>query len=104
MRGDVRRLRTPRGARGHEQRGARFAVVMQSDDLLLSTLLVAPTSRSAQSRIFRPSIMVGGERNQVMTEQCTAVAPERLGALVGHVTRNELDSIDAALRLVFELD
>ena len=48
--------------------------------------------------------MVGGERTQVMTEQCTAVAPERLGALVGHVTRNELDSIDAALRLVFELD
>lgn len=77
---------------------------MQSDDLLLSTLLVAPTSRSAQPRIFRPSILVSGEQTQVTTEQCIAVDPERLGALVGHVTRHELESINAALRLVFELD
>ncbi len=77
---------------------------MQSDDLLLSTLLVAPTSRSARPRIFRPTITVGGEQTQVLTEQCAAVAPERLGELLGHVTRSELESINAALRLVFELD
>lgn len=104
VRGDVHRLRAPHGARGTEQRGSRFGVVMQSDDLLLSTLLVAPTSRSAQPRIFRPSILVAGQKTQVLTEQCTAVAPERLGELVGHATRRELDSIDAALRLIFALD
>ena len=104
MRGDVHRLRSAQAARGSEQRGARYVVVVQSDDLLLSTLLVAPTSRSAQPRIFRPSIMLGDEQTQVLSEQCTAVAPQRLGELVGHVTRSELESIDAALRLVFELD
>jgi mRNA interferase MazF len=48
--------------------------------------------------------MLGDEQTQVLSEQCTAVAPQRLGELVGHVTRSELESIDAALRLVFELD
>ncbi|CAN5364913.1 hypothetical protein BH11ACT5_BH11ACT5_03350 [soil metagenome] len=81
----------------------RFAVVLQSDDLILSTVLVAPTSRSAVSRGFRPSILIGGERTQVLVEQTTAIAPERMGALVGHLSRRELEEIDEALRLVFEL-
>jgi mRNA interferase MazF len=104
VRGDVHRLRAPRGARGSEQRGARYAVVVQSDALPLSTWLVAPTSRSAAARSFRATIRVAGEDTQVMLEQTTAVAQERLGDLVGHVTRTELESIDAALRLVLELD
>lgn len=104
MRGDVHRLRTPRGARGGEQRGARYAVVLQSDELRLSTWLVAPTSRSAAPRSFRATISVDGEDTQVMLEQTTAVAPERLGEVVGHVSRAELEQIDAALRLVLELD
>lgn len=105
MRGDVRRLRAARGPRGHEQRGAaRYAVVLQSDDLLLSTLLVAPTSRSAQPGAFRPSIMVADEETHVLVEQTAAVAPERLGDVVGHTGRTELDGINDALRLVFELD
>ena len=49
VRGEVFRLPAPRGARGHEQRGARFAVVVQADEFLdLSTVLVSPTSASAQ--------------------------------------------------------
>ena len=104
MRGDVHRLRAPRGARGSEQRGDRYAVVVQSDDLLLSTILVAPTSRSAQPRIFRPTIALGDELTQVLVEQTAAVAPERLGDLVGHVNRHELDEISRALRLALELD
>ena len=104
MRGDIHQLRAPRGARGNEQRGARYAVVLQSDDLVLSTVLVAPTSRSAQPRTFRPSIAVKGELTQVLVEQTAAVDPVRLGPLVGHVSRRELESIDESLRLVLELD
>lgn len=104
MRGDVHRLRAPRDARGSEQRGSRYAVVVQSDDLLLSTLLVAPTSRSAQPRIFRPTIVVAEEQTQVLTEQTAAVALERLGELVGHVTLTELQAIDKALRLTLGID
>ena len=104
VRGDIYALRSPRDPRGHEQSGARFAVVLQSDDLILSTVLVAPTSTSAVARIFRPTISINGQVTQVLVEQTAAVAPERLGALVGHVTRAELDDIGGALRLVLELD
>ena len=104
MRGDIHHLRAPRGARGSEQRGARYAVVVQSDDLLLSTVLVVPTSGSATPRIFRPTIAIGDEATQVLTEQVAAVAPERLGELVGHVSLDELQQIDAALRLALALD
>lgn len=104
MRGDLHRLRAPRSARGHEQQGPRYAVVVQSDDLLLSTVLVAPTSRSARPTSFRPTIMVGDEPTQVLVEQTAAVAPERLGQLAGRVMYDELQAIDRALRLVLELD
>jgi len=104
VRGDVHRLRAPRNARGHEQRGSRYAVIVQSDDLLLSTVLVAPTSRSAAGRVFRPTITVVGESTQVLVEQTSAVAPERLGEVVGHVGRDELEEIEAALRLALALD
>lgn len=104
MRGDIHRLRAPRGVRGSEQRGARYGVIVQSDDLLLSTVLIAPTSRSASPRIFRPAIIIGEDQTQVLVEQTAAVAPERLGELVGHVSRTELEAIDTALRLALQLD
>ena len=78
--------------------------MVQADDLVLSTVLVAPTSRSAPARSFRPTITVHGEQTQVLVEQTTAVAPERLGDLVGHLTRPEVDGLDDALRLALTLD
>lgn len=104
MRGDIHRLRAPRGARGSEQQGSRYAVVVQSDDLMLSTVLVAPTSRSAPPRIFRPTITVNDEQTQVLIEQTSAVAAERLGDFVGRVTYEELAALNDGLRLVLELD
>jgi len=40
----------------------------------------------------------------VLIEQTIAVAPERLGELVGHVSRSELEEINSSLRLALELD
>ena len=71
---------------------------------MLSTVLVAPTSRSSPPRIFRPTISIEDEQTQVLVEQTAAVDPGRLGPLVGHTTREELASINTALRLVLELD
>jgi mRNA interferase MazF len=79
-------------------------VIVQSDDLMLSTLLVAPTSRSAPARTFRPTITIDNEETQVLIEQTSAVAPERLGEFIGRVSLSELQEIDDALRLVLELD
>ena len=79
-------------------------MIVQSNDLMLSTLLVAPTSRSAAPRSFRPTIIVEDVETQVLVEQTSAVAPERLGDLVGRVSHDELRQIDNALRLALELD
>lgn len=104
MRGDVFELPAPRDARGHEQRGRRFAVVVQSDDLPLSTMLVAPTSTSARPTIFRPEIDLRGRNTFVLVEQTAAVDPTRLGAWAGRLSYEELRAVDEALRLVLSLD
>ena len=104
VRGEVFRLPAPRGARGLERRGGRFAVVVQADELLaLSTVLVSQTSRSAPPRSFRPAIEIEGERSRVLVEQTTAVSTDRLGASVGRMSAAELRDLDAALALVFGL-
>jgi mRNA interferase MazF len=103
VRGDVHRLKAPRGPRGHEQRGPRLAVVVQSDSLPLSTLLVAPTSTSARAATFRPEVLVEGITSRVLVEQTAAVDPTRLGEQVGQLSFDELRQVEAALRIVLEL-
>jgi mRNA interferase MazF len=103
VRGDVYRLRSPRGIRGHEQHGARYAVVVQSDDLPLSTWLVAPTSTSARPATFRPEVEVDGRLTRVLAEQTSPVNPSRLGDGAGRLTFDEMRRIDAAVRLVLAL-
>lgn len=103
MRGEVYQLRAPRDSRRHEQSGPRYAVVVQSDLLPLSTWLVAPTSTSARAASFRPEVEVQGHLTRVLAEQTTAVDPGRLGAAAGHLTFDELRQVDAALRLVLGL-
>jgi mRNA interferase MazF len=103
VRGDVFQLKTPRDARGHEQRGNRYAVVVQSDLLPLSTWLVAPTSTGARPTSFRPAIEIDGKSTLVLAEQTAAIDPERLGHLVGHLTQREMSAVDDALRVVLHL-
>lgn len=104
MRGDVHELPSPRGARGHEQTGRRFCVVLQSDDLPLSTVLVAPTSTSARPTSFRPTVDMLGSETLVLVEQTTAVDPSRLGQWRGRLSHRELIDVQDALRLVLALD
>jgi mRNA interferase MazF len=103
VRGEVFRLRAPREARGHEQAGPRYAVVVQSDQLPLSTWLVAPTSTAARPASFRPEVQIAGRSTRVLAEQTAAVDPTRLGDSAGHLTFEELRRVDAALRLVLDL-
>ena len=101
VRGEVFRLRVPRGV---EQRGVRYAVVVQADEFLaLSTVLVAPTSASAPARSFRPTIELDGAPTRVMVEQTTAISTDRLGAAAGRLSSSELRHLDDALVTVLGL-
>jgi mRNA interferase MazF len=104
VRGEVFRLAAPKAARGREQRGARYAVVVQADELMaLSTTLVAPTSTGASSATFRPTIDIDGTETRVLVEQTTVVDPQRLGRSAGRLDAAELRAVDEALALVLGL-
>jgi mRNA interferase MazF len=98
VRGDIHRLRSDRQVKGREQRGARLAVVLQSDYLPLSTVVVAPTSTAARPADFRPEITVDGTVTRVLIEHLAAVDLSRLGEHVGTVSPQERLAIDEALR------
>ena len=104
VRGEILRLPARKGARGHEQRGARYAVVVQADELMaLSTTLVAPTSTGSRPATFRPTIEIDGTETRVLVEQTTVVDPQRLGRSAGRLEADELRAVDEALALVLGL-
>src|SRR5262249_49050542 len=100
VRGDLYRLRTDKTAAGHEQRGPRYAVAIQSDGVQLSTLIVAPTSTSAQPAVFRPEIEMDGTLTRVLIDQMRAVDASRLGDFAGRLDAAEIGEVDRAVRLI----
>jgi len=103
VRGDVRSIVILQ-RRGHVQHGRRYAVIVQADDLLaLSTVLVCPTSTSTPSASFHPEIALGEQSTRVMCEMVAAVDATALGEQVGHLTIDEMRSVDEALELVLDL-
>ncbi len=102
-RGDIFAFR-PITTGGHEQRGRRYAVIVQSDAFLpRSTVLVAPTSTSARPASFRPEIEFGDQTTRVLVEQTAAVDSGRLGDLVGVLDAAERWAVDEALAVVLDL-
>ncbi len=103
VRGDVHAIALPR-RRGHVQQGRRFGVVVQADDLLaLSTVVICPTSSSTAAASFHPEVTIGQGPTRVMCEMVGAVDASRLGAKVGHLSRDEMRDVDDALQLVLDL-
>jgi mRNA interferase MazF len=104
VRGEVVRIAAPRRTRGHEQQGARPAVIVQSDDLLaLSTVLVAPTSRSAPPATFRPVVELSGTPTRVLVDQVRALDAQSITGSLGRLSGEELQMLDDALGVVFGL-
>ena len=102
VRGDVHAITLPRG-RGRVQHGARYAVVVQADDLLaLSTVVICPTSRSAPAASFHPEIDIG-EPTRVLCEMVGAVDTRNLGEQVAHLGLDEMRAVEEGLQLVLEL-
>ena len=104
MRGDIVRVPADKQARGSEQQGARYGVVVRSDDLLLSTVLVTPTSASSTPMLHRPEVVILGQSTCLLAEQTRAVRREALGPSLGRLPYADLIRLDEALRLVLALD
>jgi mRNA interferase MazF len=107
VRGDVYGLRPAKQSRGHEQRGRRFAVIVQASRFEhLSTWLAIPTSTSARRFSFRPRIEIPGEGPSLaLCEGLVSIDPqERLGVRLGSLTYAEMQEIDKAILLLLDLD
>jgi mRNA interferase MazF len=103
VRGDIHELRLPPG-RGHVQHGRRYGVIVQADDLLaLSTVVVCPTSRSAVPASFHPEISINSQPTQVLCEMVGAIDSRTLGEQSGHLTVEEMRSVEDALLLTLDL-
>lgn len=103
-RGDVVRLRGPRRAKGHEQRGERYGVIVQASDLLaLSTVVVVPTSTQAQAASFRPTVTIAGATTRALADQVTAIDKSRIVETVGRLEWQEITEVDRALQVVLGL-
>lgn len=103
VRGDVHAITLP-GRRRRVQHGRPFGVVVQADDLLsLSTVVVCPTSQTTPPASFHPEVTVDAEPTRVMCEMVGVVDARALGEAVGHLTLDEMRSVDDALALVLDL-
>lgn len=79
-------------------------MIVQCDELLaLSTVLVAPTSRSAAAATFRPLIDVSGTPTRVLTDQLRALDTQAIAGSLGCLAHEELQALDDALLLVLGL-
>lgn len=103
VRGDVHAIALPRG-RGRVQDGRRFAVIVETDDLLaLSTVVICPTSTSAPPASFHPEIDLDGEPTRVLCGMVGAVDARNLGDHVAHLGYDELRGVDDALLVILGL-
>lgn len=103
VRGDVHQIKLP-GKRGHVQKGRRYAVIVQADDLLtLSTVVICPTSRSAFPASFHPEITLLDEPTQILCEMVGAIDARALGERIAHLAHDELRAVEDALLLVLDL-
>lgn len=103
VRGDVHAIALPR-RRGRVQHGRRFAVIVQTDDLLaLSTVVICPISTSAPAATFHPEVDLDGEPTRVLCEMVGAIDARNLGGHVAHLGYDELRAVDDALLLVLGL-
>lgn len=106
MRGEVYRLAAPRDARGHEQSGRRYAVVVLATRYAhLSQWLVVPTSTRATATLFRPRIEVAQTPALALCDALVAVDPgQRLGDLVDYLPLSSVAAIDLALSNLLDLN
>jgi mRNA interferase MazF len=78
--------------------------VLQSDDLTLSTVIVAPTSTRAHPYVFRPEVTVRGEPTRLMLDQLRAVDVEKaIRTRIGRLQPSEMAEVNRILKAVLDI-
>jgi mRNA interferase MazF len=102
-RGDIHAARFGRLS-GHEQAGARPALVLQAEGMAgWSTVIVAPLSSSARESVFRPRVDLKGTETRVLLESTRALDKGRIGRKLGSLSADEMIDVNIALKKVLGL-
>ncbi|WP_454613300.1 type II toxin-antitoxin system PemK/MazF family toxin [Streptomyces collinus] len=109
IRGSVYRVDLGDAKRGHEQRGKRYGVCLSDAPDGWSTVVIVPTSTSAQPASFRPRLTIAGRDTVVLTDQIRAIDTSWVfGDRVDHLTGSAMAEVEFALgrflRLRINLD
>ena len=99
FRGAIYQIKALPTARGREQLGERYGVVIQSDRFASSLVTIAMTSTRAGHAIYRPQITLGGQGTRILTDQIFSHDPSRLGKFAGALEGDEITELDRALML-----
>jgi mRNA interferase MazF len=79
------------------------ALAQAHDLLILSTIVVCPTSTSTPPASFHPEIEIDNQATRVMCEMVGGVDARALGQHVGRLTLDDMRGVDDALELVLDL-
>lgn len=80
IRGEIFRVAPPRGTHGHEQFGARFAVIVRPIGFSTSARRWSlPPRRARGPASFSPTIIVDRRETRVLVAETTVVDPQRSG-------------------------
>lgn len=104
IRGSVYRVDFGDAKRGHEQRGKRLGIVLSDVPEGWSTVVVVPTSTSAQDAVFRPRLVIGSRETLVLADQIRTIDTRFvMGDRVDHLTQTDMAQVDFAVGLVLKL-
>lgn len=84
--------------RGHEQRGKRLGLVLNTQQERWSTAIVVPTSTSAQASAFRPEAVVAGRPTRMLVDQLRTIDTQYVaGDLVDFLNREDMEQVEDAV-------
>lgn len=104
IRGAVYRIDLGR-ARGHEQSGRRFGVVVSPSRSPLTVVTVVPTSTSARAAIHRPETTIAGTHTRLLVDQIRSIDTDYVvGDPVDFVSGRDMKRLHQALVHYLGLD
>jgi mRNA interferase MazF len=84
--------------RGHEQRGKRLGLALNTQQERWSTVIIVPTSTSAQGSAFRPEAVVAGRTTRMLVDQLRTIDTQYVtGDLVDFLKREDMEQVEYAV-------
>jgi mRNA interferase MazF len=84
--------------RGREQRGRRLGLVISIEQNAWSTVIIIPTSTSAQAAVFRPDVVIAGRETKVLIDQIRTIDTSYIaGELVDYLSRDDMAQVEHGL-------